>query len=59
MIAKDAAGLRKAIESGAPSTVRYVTPPPNDVLEEDKSIKGYKLDVGSVEVIPVDTIFEK
>jgi len=59
MIAKDAAGLRKAIESGAPSTVRYVTPPPNDVLEEDKSIKGYKLDVGSVEVVPVDTIFEK
>jgi zinc protease len=59
MIAKDAGGLKKAIESGAASTVRYVTPPPQDVLDEDKAVRGYKLDVGSVEVVPVDTIFEK
>jgi zinc protease len=59
LIAKDAAGLKRAIESGTPSTARYVTPPPKDVLDEDKTVSTYKLDVGSVEVIPVDTIFEK
>ena len=59
MITKDAAGLKKAIESGAASTVRYVTAPPKDVLEEDKVISRYKLDVSSIEIVPVDTIFEK
>jgi zinc protease len=59
MIAKDAAGLKKALESGAASPVHYVTPPPKEILEEDKIITPYRLDVGSVEVVPVDTIFEK
>jgi zinc protease len=59
MITKDASGLKKAIESGAPSTIRYVTPPPKDVLEEDKIISRYKLDASSIEIVPVDTIFEK
>jgi zinc protease len=59
MIAKDADGLKKAIESGRPSTVHYVTPPPKEVLDEDKLINRYKLDVGSIEIVPVDTIFEK
>jgi zinc protease len=59
MIAKDAEGLKKAIESGRPSTVQYVTPPPKGVLDEDKLINRYKLDVGSIEIVPVNTIFEK
>jgi zinc protease len=59
MIAKDAQDLKKAIESGATSTVHYVTPPPNDVLDEDKIVVRYKLDAGSVEIVPVDSIFEK
>lgn len=59
MIAKDARGLKKAIESGAPSTVQYVTPPPKEVLDEDRVVGRYQLDAGSVEVVPVNTIFEK
>lgn len=59
MIAKNADGLKKAIESGRPSTVRYVTPPRKDVLDEDAIISRYKLDAGSIEIVPVDTIFEK
>jgi zinc protease len=59
VVAKDAAGFKRTIESGAASTPLYVTPPPNDVLEEDKAIGRYKLDAGSVEIVPVDSIFEK
>lgn len=59
MIAKDTAGLKKAIESGAASSPRYVTPPPKDVLDEDKTIRSYKLDAGSIEIVPADTVFEK
>ena len=59
IIASDAEALKKGITSGAPATVRYVTPPPKDVLDEDKAVGAYRLDVGSVQVIPVPTIFEK
>jgi zinc protease len=59
MIARDAAGLKKAIESGAPSTIQYVTPPPKEILEEDKIVSRYKLEAGSVDVVPVGTVFEK
>ena len=59
VIAKDAAGFKRAIESGTPSAVHYVTSPAKEVLDEDKVISRHKLDVGSVEIMPVDTIFEK
>jgi zinc protease len=59
VIAKDALGFKKAIESGIPSTVQYVTPPSKEVLDEDRVVNRYKFDAGSVEVVPVDTIFEK
>jgi zinc protease len=59
LIAKDADALKKAIESGTPSTVNYVTPPPKEVIDEDKIVNVYKLDAASVEVVPVDTIFER
>jgi zinc protease len=59
LVTKDAQGMKKAIQSGAPSPPHYVSPPPQEVLDEDKVIDRYKLDVGSIEVIPADTVFEK
>ena len=59
VIASDAEGLRKAITAGAGASVKYVTPPPADVLAEDKAVGAYTLDAGSVQIIPVPTIFEK
>jgi zinc protease len=59
MITKDAQGMKKAIQSGTPSQAHYVSKPPAEILEEDQVIGRYKLDVGSVEVVPADTIFEK
>jgi zinc protease len=59
VIASDAEALRKAIASGSTASVKYVTPPPADVLAEDKLVGAYKLDAGSVQVVPVASIFEK
>ncbi|MEX2304169.1 MAG: pitrilysin family protein [Bryobacterales bacterium] len=59
IITKDAQGMRKAIQSGAPSQVHYASAPPEGILQEDKIIGKYKLDVGSLEVVPAESIFEK
>jgi len=59
IVAKDAAGLKKAILSGAPSPVTYLSAKPKEVLEEDKIIGRYRLDAGEVDLVPVDTVFEK
>jgi zinc protease len=59
VIASDAEGLRKAITSGSVASVKYVTPPPADVIAEDRVVGAYRLDAGSVQVVPVASIFEK
>jgi len=58
VITKDAAGFRRALLSGAPSTIQYASTPPEQILAEDKIIGPYPLEIGSVEIIPADTIFE-
>jgi zinc protease len=58
VITKDGQGMKKAIQSGAPSQVHYVSAPPEAILQEDKIIGKYKLDVGSLQVVPADSIFE-
>jgi zinc protease len=59
IITKDAQAMKKAIQSGAPSQPHYVSNPPANILEEDKIIGHYKLDVGALEVVPADTLFER
>ncbi len=59
VVTKDAQAMKDAILSGAPSAIIYVSPKPPEVLEEDKRIGSYKLEVGSVDVVPVDAVFEK
>ena len=58
VITKDAAGFKKALSSRRPSKIDYVSPKPKEILDEDKLIGKYKLDIGSVEIVRVDTIFE-
>ena len=58
IITKDAAGMRDAIRSGQASTIEYVSPPPKEILDEDKVIGRYPLDVGSIEVVPASRVFE-
>lgn len=59
IVTKDAEGMKKAILSGEPSTISYVSPKPKEVLEEDKVIGAYKLDVASAGIVPVDSLFER
>jgi zinc protease len=58
VITKDAEGFKKGLSSRRPSKIEYVSPKSKDILDEDKLIGKYKLDVGSVEIIPAGTIFE-
>ncbi|HSG65979.1 MAG TPA: insulinase family protein, partial [Gammaproteobacteria bacterium] len=58
VITKDAAGFKRALQSGAPSKPVYASPPPADVLAEDKLISTFKLDLGEVEIVPADSVFE-
>ena len=59
IITKDAEGMKRALRSRSPSTVHYASQPPQDILDEDKIIGRYRLDIGSIEIVPVETIFEQ
>jgi zinc protease len=60
VVTKDAEGLRDAILSGAPSPIKYNSPKPPDILEEDKTIETYKINVRpeQVVVVPVERVFQ-
>ncbi|MBC7929387.1 MAG: insulinase family protein [Rubrivivax sp.] len=60
MITKDAEGLRDMIIKGTPSPITYNSPKPADIMEEDKIIEKYKLNVRpeQVVVVPVDNVFQ-
>lgn len=60
VVTKDAQGFRDALLSGKPSPITYVSPKPQDILDEDKLIEAYKLDVQPehVRIVPVDQVFQ-
>jgi zinc protease len=61
IVTGEAAKLREALTSDAPSPITYPTEKPKEVLEEDKEIIVEPLAVpaDNVRVVPVDQIFEK
>lgn len=58
-ITKDAAGLKQALVSNAPSPIQYATPKPPEVLEEDKEIINYPLNIPeeNVKIVKVEDLF--
>ncbi|MDQ3753921.1 MAG: insulinase family protein, partial [Acidobacteriota bacterium] len=56
MITKDAAALRDSIVNNTPSPIKYNSPKPQEILDEDKLIEAYKIDVqpANVRVVPVE-----
>jgi zinc protease len=56
-ITQDAAGFRRRVLSNDARPV-YATPPPEAVQAEDVLIRNYKLDLGAIEIVPADSIFE-
>jgi zinc protease len=60
IVTKGATDLRDAILSNKPSPILYNAPKPKDILDEDKIIETYKINVkpGDVIIVPVDKIFQ-
>ena len=59
-MAKDAAGLSAELTGTAPTPMHYNTSKPQDVLDEDKIVERWPLNLRpeDVKVVPVDTVFE-
>ena len=60
IVAKDAAALREMLILGKPSPITYDTSgTPAEVLAEDKTIAAFPLKNVSVQIVPVEQMFEK
>ena len=59
-ITRDAEDLKKALTENLPSPIEYTSEKPVEVLEEDKKIISYPLDVKPENVIikPIEAMFE-
>ncbi len=61
IVTKDAESLKKALVANAPSPYTYPTPKPLNVLQEDKQISIFELDIKpeNVTIVPVGDLFVK
>jgi zinc protease len=60
LVARDAKGLTRALQSGDPSPIVYDTEgTPDDVLKEDKAIAAFPLRDVTVKTVPVADMFQK
>lgn len=60
LVTKDAEGLRDAITNNKTSSINYNSEKPEEIINEDKIIENYKIDVkpDDVMVIPVERVFQ-
>src|SRR2546425_1881887 len=60
IVTKDASGLRDAILNNRPSPITYNAPKPKEILDEDKVIEVYKINVKAADInlLSVDKTFE-
>jgi zinc protease len=60
-VANHAEDLKRALASGGPSPITYDSSKPEKILEEDKVVERFPLDLrsGDVAVLPVNQTFEK
>ncbi len=58
-VVKDAEDLKQRLVSNAPSPIQYNAPKPQEILDEDKIISTYRLDIKpeKVKIIPVEEVF--
>jgi len=61
IITKDAAGLKQALVSDAPSAIKYDGEKPKELLEEDRVIGALKLNIaaGDIRITPVAEVFAR
>jgi zinc protease len=60
MVTKDGEALKAQLVGGAVSPISYNSPKPKELLEEDKVIERYPIQLapGDVTIVPVDRVFE-
>jgi zinc protease len=60
IVTKNANALRDTIVKNIPSPIKYNSPKPKDIMNEDKNIEAYKINVKPEDVVvsPVDHVFE-
>jgi zinc protease len=60
IVTEDTESLKKALAENLPSPIMYDSPKPADVLEEDKQIMNYPLNIpeGNIRIVPVEKMFE-
>ncbi|MBV9960205.1 MAG: insulinase family protein [Acidobacteria bacterium] len=60
LVTKDADALRDAILSGKPSPITYNSAKSQEIMDEDKVIESYRINVQAddVMVVPVDKVFQ-
>jgi len=61
IITRDAAGLKQALVSDAPSSIKYDGEKPKELLEEDRVIGALKLNIaaGNVKITPIAEVFAR
>ena len=59
-VAQNSEALKSKLVSNALSPMTYDSPKPEDVMEEDKIVERFRIDLKpeSVQIVPVETIFE-
>jgi zinc protease len=60
IVTKDAEALRDAIIANQPSPITYNSPKPQEIVDEDKIIQTYPIDVKreQVRITPVEQVFQ-
>jgi len=61
VVAQDADAFRNAVIAGSPAPPTYASPMPKEILDEDKAIESYKLNLNpkKVDIVPVDSVFQQ
>jgi zinc protease len=60
IVTKNAEALREAIVNNKPSPITYNAPKPKEILDEDKVIENYRIDVrpDAVTIVPIEQVFQ-
>jgi zinc protease len=60
LVTKDGQSIRDAIVKNAPSPIRYNSPKPKEIINEDKIIESYRINVKpeDMSIVPVAEVFQ-
>jgi zinc protease len=60
LVTKDANSIKDAVVKNTPSPIKYNSPKPKDVLDEDEMIQSYRINVKpeDIGIVPVGTVFQ-